>query len=172
MASIINQLGLCSRVPYHFLYYSLSFGGIAFYSYFVSPILNKTLSKEEYGKVQAKVFPCFFGFQIISPLLLAAFSPFKFCPFKAGLLALASIAGCLNLCFLKPKCHALREEESKLAATGKDKKANGEPSEEMQTVSSCFCKCHALSTVVNALSVVSLAVYGLTLARGLSKMKY
>ncbi|KAI5948817.1 hypothetical protein KGF57_005215 [Candida theae] len=172
MSSIINQLGLNTRVPYHFLYYSLSFGGIAFYSYVASPIMNKKLTKEEYGKVQSSVFPCYFGFQTVSPILLAAITPFKFCPFKAALLAIASIAGCLNLFLFKPKCHAFKEGEDNLEATGKDKKVDSTPTEEMQALSKCFSRCHLLSSIVNGLSIISLAVYGLTIARGLSKIKY
>ncbi|KAI5967660.1 hypothetical protein CANMA_002840 [Candida margitis] len=172
MSSIINQLGLNTRVPYHFLFYSLSFGGTAFYSYIVSPVLFKELPRGDFSKVQSKVFPCYFKYQILAPLLLAAVTPFKYCPIAIGTLAIASLSGIVNLFYLEPKCHAIKEERIKLASAGKEKKDNGEPSDEMQALTTSFRRWHGLSMLVNNLSVLSLAVYGLTVAKRLTSIKY
>lgn len=172
MSSIINQLGLNTRVPYHFLFYSLSFGGTAFYSYIVSPVLFKELSRDDFSKVQSKVFPRYFKYQILSPLLIAAITPFKYCPFTVGTLAIASLSGIFNLFYLEPKCHAIKEERIKLTAIGKEKKDNGEPTDEMQALTTSFGRWHGLSMLINNLSVLSLAVYGLTVAKGLTLIKY
>lgn len=170
--SIIQALGLNTRVPYHFLFYSFTFGGTAFYSYVVSPILFKKLSREEFSTVQSKVFPYYFKYQITSPLILALITPFNYCPFTLGALAVSSFAGLINLFFLEPKCHAIKEERTKLIAISKDKKDNGEPSDEMVALNKTFGRWHGLSTLVNIVSLASLAVYGTTLAKGLSKLHY
>ena len=172
MSSIINQLGLNTRVPYHFLFYALSFGGTAFYSYIVSPVLFKELSRDDFSKVQGKVFPRYFKYQILSPLLIAAITPFKYCPFTIGTLAIASLSGIFNLCYLEPKCHAIKEERIKLTAIGKEKKDNGEPTDEMQALTTSFGRWHGLSMLINNLSILSWAVYGLTVAKGLTLIKY
>ncbi|KAG5420959.1 hypothetical protein I9W82_000049 [Candida metapsilosis] len=172
MASIINQLGLNTRVPYHFLLYSLSFGGTAFYSYIVSPILFKKLSRDDFSKVQGLVFPHYFKFQILSPLVIAAITPFQYCPFTLGTLAIASLSGLVNLFYLEPKCRGIKEERIKLTAIGKEKKDNGEPTDEMQALTASFGRWHGLSMLINNLSVLSLTVYGLTVAKGLTLLKY
>ncbi|CAK9436233.1 uncharacterized protein LODBEIA_P07910 [Lodderomyces beijingensis] len=171
MSCIINQLGLNTKVPYHFLFYSLTFGGTAFYSFVVSPLIFKELSREEFSKVQSKVFPCYFKFQIGAPLIVGLLTPLAFCPFSVGTLVASSLGGILNLFVFEPKCSVLKDERNKLTSINKDKKENGEPSDEMAALNKQFGRWHGLSTLVNLVSIASLGVYGLTLARGLSKLK-
>ncbi|KAI5950991.1 hypothetical protein KGF54_004065 [Candida jiufengensis] len=170
--SILTALGLNTKVPYHFLFYSLTFGGSAFYSYIASPLLFKELTREEFSKVQSKVFPTYFKFQILSPLVLALITPFAYCPFTVGTLTLSSLTGLLNLFALEPKCHAIKEERIKLVAIKKDKKENQEPTDEMAALNTQFGRWHGLSTLVNTLSILSLGVYGLTIAKSLTYIKY
>ncbi|KAI5966781.1 uncharacterized protein KGF55_000190 [Candida pseudojiufengensis] len=171
--SLLTALGLNTRVPYHFLFYSLSFGGSAFYSYIVSPLIFKNLTREEFSKVQSKVFPTYFKFQILSPFILGLLTPFAYCPFSVGTLAISSITGMLNLFFFEPKCHAIKEERIKLVAIKKDKKDNGiEPSDAMAALNSQFGRWHGLSTLINTLSIVSLGAYGLFLAKFLTFIRY
>ncbi|RLV93367.1 putative mitochondrial outer membrane protein [Spathaspora sp. JA1] len=168
--SIINQLGLNTRVPYHFLLYSFTFGGTAFYSWVVSPIVFKRLPREEFSNLQSHVFPCYFGVQTFAPAVLALISPLKFCPFTGGLLAASAIGGLINLVGLLPVCKTLKEKKNKLIADKQDKGADGEPSEEFAAVTKKFGCYHGVSMLVNVVSIASLGVYGLALAKGLSKL--
>ncbi|EMG46076.1 hypothetical protein SBY92_001204 [Candida maltosa Xu316] len=167
---MICSLGLNTRVPYHFLFYSLAFGGSAFYSFIVSPLVFKKLPREEFSNLQNKVFPTYFQGQIIAPVILALTQPLAFCPFTLGVLGISSIGGALNYFWLLPVCQKIKEQRNQLVADKADVGADGEPTEEFKTLSKQFGKYHGISTLVNMVSILSLAVYGVGLAKGLTKL--
>lgn len=164
--TMISTLGLNTRIPYHFLLYTLSFGGASFYSFIVSPLVFKKLPREEFSNLQTQVFPTYFQFQTLSPLVLGLISPWKLCPFTIGLLSLSSIAGGLNYLYLLPKCRNIKEERNKLIADKKDK-VDGEFTEEYKKLTKQFGAFHGISTLVNIASIASLGVYGLLIAKKL-----
>ncbi|CAI5757095.1 unnamed protein product [Candida verbasci] len=163
---MINQLGLNTRIPYHFLFYSLAFGGSAFYSFIVSPLVFKKLTREEFSNLQNKVFPTYFQGQILSPIIIGLTTPLKWCPFSLGLLALSTIGGTLNYLWLLPKCQQIKEERNKYLAD----KLGDENSEGYKALSKQFGKYHGISTLINIISIFSLGIYGVTLANGLTKI--
>ncbi|KAI3403758.2 hypothetical protein KGF56_003393, partial [Candida oxycetoniae] len=132
----------------------------------------KKLSLEEFSKVQFNVFPTYFKFQIVSPLILGLLSPYKYCPFTLGALVASSISGLINLVFVEPACHSIKEERIKLTAINKDKKENGELSDEMQALNKKFGRWHGLSLLANLVSIFSLGAYGLASAKALSRLPY
>ncbi|ODV77978.1 uncharacterized protein CANTADRAFT_55334 [Suhomyces tanzawaensis NRRL Y-17324] len=162
---MFSRLGLNTRTPYHFLFYSLAFGGASFYSFIVSPIVFKKLPREEFSNLQSQVFPTYFLGQTISPIILGLTSPLRICPFTGGLLALSSLAGALNYLYLLPVCADLKVQRKKLIADKLDKDANGEASEEFKKLTKQFGAYHGISTLVNIVSILSLGVYGLVLAK-------
>ncbi|EGW32473.1 uncharacterized protein SPAPADRAFT_138963 [Spathaspora passalidarum NRRL Y-27907] len=168
--SIINQLGLNTKVPYHFLLYSFTFGGTAFYSWVVSPIVFKRLPLEEFSNLQNHVFPCYFGVQTFAPIVLGLTTPLKFCPFTGGLLAVSAVGGLINLVGLLPVCRGLKEKKNKLIADKQDKGPDGQPTAEFTALSKKFGAYHGLSMLVNVISILSLGVYGTALAKGLAKL--
>lgn len=152
----IVQLGLNTVRPYHFLLYSLAFGGSAFYSFVVSPLVFKKLPRAEFSNLQKQVFPAYFLGQAVSPLLLALTSPFK-CPLHLGLLVASSLCGALNYFVLLPKCSKIKEDKQKLI----DQKLDDTP--EFAQLSKRFGTLHGISMALNLVSIVSLGVYGLFL---------
>lgn len=157
----ITQLGLNTVRPYHFLLYSLAFGGSTFYSFIVSPLVFKKLPRAEFSNLQAQVFPSYFIGQAISPLILALSSPFR-CPLHLGLLIASSICGALNYFVLLPKCSQIKIEKQKLI----DQKLDD--SSEFKVLSKQFGKYHGISSALNLISIVTLGIYGLLLNRSVS----
>lgn len=162
---MLNRLGLNAKVPFHFLFYSLVFGGSTFYSFIVSPIVFKKLPREEFSNLQTQVFPTYFIGQTVSPLVLALTTPMGYCPVTGTLLALSSISGALNYFWLLPECKTLKEQRTKLIADKLDKDANGEFTEEYKKVSKQFGKYHGISSLFNLVSILTLGVYGVLLAK-------
>lgn len=161
----IMSLGLNTKAPYHFLFYSLSFGGAAFYSFIVSPLVFRELPREEFSNLQTKVFPTYFLGQTAAPLILGLLSPAKVCPFTAGLLALSTVAGGLNYFILLGKCKSIKEQRTKLVADKLDKDSNGEFTPEYQAITKQFGIYHGVSSLLNIVSIASLGVYGLVFAK-------
>jgi hypothetical protein len=152
------RLGLNTTTPYHFLLYSLTFGGSAFYSFVVSPIVFKKLPRKEFSNLQTQVFPTYFIGQTLSPLVLALTSPFK-CPIHLGLLVASSVCGAVNYLYLLPKCSSIKVERQKLEAEKK------EDSDEYRQLTKQFGKWHGISSLVNVISIGTLAVYGVFLSK-------
>lgn len=155
---MIAQLGLNTLRPYHFLLYSVAFGGSTFYSFIVSPLVFKKLSRPEFGRLQQEVFPTYFIGQTLAPLALALSSPFK-CPIHLGLLIASSLCGALNYLVLLPKCSAIKVQKQKLAS---EKLEN---SDEFHALSKQFGKLHGISSLLNLVSIVTLGVYGVFLSK-------
>lgn len=167
---MIARLGLNTAAPFHFLFYSIVFGGSVFHSFIVSPIAFKHLSRPEFSNLQNKVFPTYFLGQALSPLVLGLTTPLKLCPFTIGLLALSSATGALNYFVLLPWCQQIKDQRNKLVSEKLHEVIeNGEvkPSEEMVKLNKQFGKYHGISSLVNILSILSLSAYGVILSKRL-----
>lgn len=141
---------------------------VFFYSFVASPIAFKELERDQFSKLQNKVFPSFFTGQAVTPILLSLTAPIKLCPFTLGLLSLSGLSGAANLLILLPLCKGIKEERNKLIADKKHEVIeNGEvkPSEEFTRLSKKFGAYHGVSTLINMLSIVSLGFYGIVLSR-------
>lgn len=168
---MINKLGLNTTLPYHFLFYSLAFGGSAYYSYIVSPLVFKKLPRQEFSNLQSQVFPTYFIGQTLAPIALALTTPVTTC--KQGIvagLAVSSIAGALNFFILLPICKRIKEQRNELIADKKDKNDQGEITEEFNALNKKFGMYHAISSLLNLISVVSLGLYGCSLTKSMSKL--
>lgn len=163
---MLNVLGLNTRAPYHLFLYSIIFGGSSVYSFIISPVAFKTLPREDFGKLQNKIFPWYFLGQTLSPILLSLTTPLKLCPFTKGLLAIASITGAINYFYLLPKCQGLKDERTKLVKDNLHEK-DGKETEEYIKLSKQFGKFHGISLLVNTLSISVVGVYGMVLSRRL-----
>ncbi|KAK6455518.1 uncharacterized protein RJT20DRAFT_128774 [Scheffersomyces xylosifermentans] len=166
---MLTKLGLNTTVPYHFLFYSVVFGGTSFYSYVVSPIVFKKLPREQFSSLQTTVFPYYFLTQSVAPIVLALTSPLKLCPFTIGLFAASSLGGLVNYLFLLPRTHAIKEKRDKLHAEKADKTESGEHTEEYASLTKQFGAYHGSSLLANLVSVATLGFYGLLLAKRLIK---
>lgn len=164
---MITALGLNTRVPYHFLFYSVVFGGTAFYSFIIAPLTFKKLPREEFSNLQTQVFPSYFLTQVVSPVVLGLTTPLKPCPLSLGVLALSSVAGALNLWWLLPVSRGIKEQRQKLVADKLDKTEAGDDTEELTRLNKLFAKFHGISSLVNLVSITSVAFYGLLLAKKL-----
>ncbi|KAG7660680.1 uncharacterized protein J8A68_005797 [[Candida] subhashii] len=168
---MINRLGLNTGAPYHLLFYSVAFGGSFYYSFIVSPLVFKKLTREEFSHLQNKVFPTYFVGQTLAPIILGLTSPIKTCRKGLGaVLAVSSVAGALNYFVLLPICKGIKEERNQLVEQNKDKDDKGEPTQEFTALSKKFGKYHGISSLLNLISIVSLGLYGAALAKGLSKL--
>lgn len=167
---MISRLGLNTKAPYHFLFYSVVFGGSVFHSFIVSPIAFKHLSRQEFSNLQNKVFPFYFLGQALSPLVLGLSTPLRLCPFTIGLLTLSSVTGAINYFLLLPWCQQIKEQRNKLVSDKLHEVIeNGEvkPSAEMIRLNKQFGKYHGISSLVNVFSILSLGVYGIVLSKRL-----
>lgn len=167
---MIATLGLNTGAPYHLFLYSVALGGSFFHSFVVSPIAFKHLPREQFSNLQNKIFPNYFIGQAVLPVVLALTTPLKLCPFLTGTLALSGVAGALNYFVLLPICRNLKEEREKLVADKLHETIeNGEvkPSDKYIEVSKSFGKYHGISSLLNLVSIGSLAVYGTVLAKRL-----
>ena len=122
--------------------------------------------------MQNKVFPTYFTLQTIAPAILALSQPLAYCPFTLGLLGLSSLGGALNYLWLLPVCKQIKEDRNKLVADKANVGADGEPTEEFKKLNKRFGCYHGISTLVNIISIAALGVYGIGLAKGLSKIKF
>lgn len=144
-----------------------SFGGTTFYSYVASPIAFKVLEKEQFSKLQNRVFPYFFQLQSFSPVILALSSPVTLTTGSLIALTSASVAGLTNLCILLPWTRKVKEERKDVARKYKDDK---EKIEEMDApLRKEFGKSHGLSLLFNLANALSILTYGVYLTKGLLK---
>lgn len=167
---MIARLGLNTKAPYHFLLYSIIFGGSTFHSFILSPIAFKNLSRAEFSNLQNKVFPIYFLGQALSPLLLGLTTPLRLCPFTIGLLAFSSATGMINYFVLLPWCKQIKDQRNKLVSDKLHETIEGgesKPTEEMIRLNKQFGKYHGISSLVNLLSIFSLGVYGVVLSKRL-----
>ena len=139
---MIATLGLNTGAPYHLFLYSIALGGSVFHSFVVSPLAFKHLPRQEFGNLQNKVFPTYFIGQAVVPLVLGLTSPFRLCPFLTGVLAVSGIAGALNYLVLLPICRNIKLNKT-------------------------FGMYHGISSLLNILSIASLAIYGTVMSKRL-----
>lgn len=169
---MIAALGLNTTAPYHLFIYSVALGGSVFHSFVVSPLAFKHLPRQEFGNLQNKVFPGYFIGQSVIPIVLGLTSPFKLCPFLTGILALSGLAGALNYLVLLPVCHNIKEQRDKLVANKlHETLEDGEvkPSDKYVELSKKFGMYHGISSLLNIVSIATLAVYGSILSKRLSR---
>lgn len=137
------------------------------HSYVVSPIAFKHLPMEHFSNLQNKVFPNYFLGQAVIPVVLGLTTPL---PLKVAgpILAASGIAGALNLLWVLPICQEAKEEKRKLEAEKRrEKVVDGKtvPSDEYSNWSRRFGMFHGISSVLNLVSLLSLAIYGVFLGR-------
>lgn len=170
---MLAKLGLNTSAPYHFIFYSVVFGGSIFHSFVVSPIAFKHLKREEFSKLQSEVFPIYFLGQTVAPAVLALSTPLTLCPFTIGLLALSGLAGAFNYLYLTPVCHKIKDERKKLEAEKKHETVvDGQlqNTEEYTKLNKKFGTYHGLSMLTNLVSIVSLGLYGVVLSKRLIRV--
>lgn len=169
---MVANLGLATRAPIHILVFSLTFGGGFFHSFIASPIAFKHLEREQFGKLQNKIFPFFFLGQTLSPLLLSLVSPIALTRLTIGLLSVSAVSGAANYFWLLPLCQRIKEERLKLIADNRHEVVEDgvtHATVEFERVSKQFGKYHGISTLVNMLSIVSLGVYGIVFSKAVTK---
>lgn len=150
----------------HFLVYSVAFGGGVMHSFIVSPLAFKGLPIDQFSALQNKVFPVYFIGQAVTPLLLGLTTPL--CRnFSYPVLALSALAGALNYLWVLPKCVAIKEDRTKLKLDAKHEKTEeGKtvPSDEMAALNKQFGMYHGISSLLNLVSLLTLAAYGSALS--------
>lgn len=152
----------------HLFTFSFLFGGNIFYSYIASPIAFKHLDRENFSKLQNKVFPIFFQIQSLAPALLFLTLPSKSILYtKAPLISLAVCAasGLANLVWLLPWTRKVKEQRKHLA-----QKYSAEDQKHLLEIEDAplrkeFGKSHGLSLLFNLTHCVSLTVYGAYLVK-------
>ncbi|EDO17102.1 hypothetical protein Kpol_1025p22 [Vanderwaltozyma polyspora DSM 70294] len=147
----------------HLLFYSFVFGGTTFYSYAASPVAFKTLERDQFSKLQSKVFPGFFFLQSVSPLILLFTSPIALTKAPIAALTIASISGVTNLSWLLPWTRRIKEERKALAdrLEGKELEAFD------KDLRKEFGKAHGLSLLFNFTNALGLLTYGIYLSKGI-----
>lgn len=147
--------------------YSIAFGGGVMHSFVVSPIAFKHISREEFSNLQNKVFPIYFIGQATVPVLLGLTSPIS-AKCGAPLLALSAIAGALNYFWILPICKEVKEQRNKLVADKLHEEIiDGvtKNSAEFTALSKKFGMYHGISSLFNIVSLATLGVYGVMLAK-------
>ncbi|KAH3688714.1 hypothetical protein WICPIJ_000314 [Wickerhamomyces pijperi] len=144
----------------HLLLYSLSFGGVTYYSYVASPIAFKSLPREQFSALQSHVFPQFFITQAIAPIFIGLTSPFALTTAGLSALAIGAVSGLANSIWLLPKTKALKEERLKYE----------EGSDEYKQLSKEFGKWHGVSLLFNLTWVLSVGGFGVGFAKNIAKI--
>ncbi|CCE65746.1 hypothetical protein TPHA_0M01710 [Tetrapisispora phaffii CBS 4417] len=147
----------------HLLLYSFAFGGATFYSYVASPLMFKTLEKDQFSKMQSKIFPGYFCMQTVTPVILGLTSPVALSKGSITCLLTAVASGLVNFVYLQPKSHKIKEERHALAARleGKELMAFDED------LKKSFGRTHGISLLFNFTNNASMLVYGVYLAKNL-----
>lgn len=122
----------------------------------------KALEREQFSKVQSKVFPRFFLMQSVTPLILLFSAPFQLAKIPVTALVAASISGTTNLFWLLPRNSKIKEERRALAS-----RLEGEELEAFdKDLRRKFRKAHGLSLLFNFSNAASMLVYGVYLTKG------
>lgn len=146
----------------HLLLYSVAFGGGIMHSYIVSPIAFKHLKREEFSRLQNKVFPLYFLCQAVVPAVIGLTSPIAGRS-SYSILGASAVAGLLNYLWVLPVCQQVKEQRAKLVAEKRHEQVvDGEtkPSEEMALLNKKFGMYHGFSSLFNLVSLATLGVYG------------
>ncbi|KAH3679159.1 hypothetical protein WICMUC_001170 [Wickerhamomyces mucosus] len=152
------------RATSHLFLWAVSWGGIGYYSYVASPIAFKSLDRDSFSLLQAKVFPQFFLTQSIAPILLGVTAPYALTTGSLVTLALGSIGGLGNALWLGPKTKDIKAQRKLLESQGETE------SEQYKQLTKDFGKWHGISLLFNLLYVGSLTVYGVILSRNLIRV--
>lgn len=169
---MLANLGLATRAPFHILLFSLTFGGGFFHSFIVSPIAFKHLEREQFGKLQNKIFPFFFLGQTLSPIVLALTSPITLTRVAIGLLSVSAVSGAANYFWLLPLCKKLKEDRVQLIAENRHEIVEDgvtHATAEFERATKQFGKYHGISTLVNMVSIATIGAYGVVLSKGFAK---
>lgn len=160
---------LQTSAPYHLLVYSYIFGTTAFHSFFVGPIAFRALSPQNFSALQERIFPRYFLMQSIGAVILMVlpkpFGPDAWHWSTLGVLLAGSAA---NMLFIGPRTtdiiHRRRAQEELEGKSAKDPTA----SDEMKALNRQFGKWHGISALSNLAVFLSLLIYGVLLADGLT----
>ncbi|CAK7264318.1 hypothetical protein SEPCBS57363_001020 [Sporothrix epigloea] len=172
---------MLSRAPYHVLSYGTLLGTTFFHSFINGFVQFKTLPRPQFGAVQSRLFPIYFGIQSAVPVILAVTypggGPHNDAAGITGLLepgnrlgflvpiATMCVGSLLNLLIVLPattKCMMERYAQER-----KDGKKSYEPaphSQEMLALNRKFGKLHGISTVLNLSTFIMAIVYGVSLS--------
>ncbi|KAF2172561.1 hypothetical protein M409DRAFT_50236 [Zasmidium cellare ATCC 36951] len=173
--------------PYHILVYGSLLGSNLWNTFGAGPLAYKALPRPSFSTLQQAIFPTFFSFHTVLPLVLAFTWPGEKIVSAGGVvrkndgvygllegenrwIALAPIAAMfatslLNLVVLGPATtKVMKERKHQETRDGKRYYDPGPKSPEMQKLNSSFMRLHGVSSLSNLVGLGALLVYGFTLA--------
>lgn len=135
----------------HLYSVALNFGMTAFFTIISSPIMLRELPRPQFGRVQGKLFPWYFGLQSVCSLLVAS-SMHKYSDNKAQkvMAYLSVLCAALQVVIIEPQTN------SALKAFTKIRKEEGEDSEtkEFKKAKGKFYAWHGVSSLTNLATFV------------------
>lgn len=148
----------------HLFSWAFVWGGTGYYSYVASPIAFKTLEREQFSKLQNKVFSHYFLGEAVAPILIGLTAPYALTTGALVTLGAAVVGGAANAFWLLPVTKSLKEQRWALEHEGK-----GPETEEHKAVTKQFGKFHGVSLLFNAVNFVALTTYGFILTKNIIK---
>ncbi|KAG6011395.1 hypothetical protein E4U43_008348 [Claviceps pusilla] len=171
---------LVSAAPYHIISYGALLGTSIFHSFINGPTVFTVVERPVFSKIQAKLFPIYFGMQTAIPVVLALTFPgnalLGVSSGPSGLLETSSrweslapiatmfVTGLINLVVMLPATNnVIKERRGQAKRDGKEYYEEGPHSEEMRALSKKFGKLHGISSLLNLFTVGAAVAYGFTL---------
>ncbi|EME48778.1 hypothetical protein DOTSEDRAFT_67725 [Dothistroma septosporum NZE10] len=176
---------------YHILTFGTLLGSNLFQTFLAGPLAFKALPRPQFSTLQQAIFPPYFGFQTVLPLVLAVTWPGEKIV-EAGGLGARSNAGWIglleqqnrwiglvpiatmfltslaNLLVLGPATtKVMKERKHQETRDGKKYYDSGPKTPEMQRLNSSFAKLHGMSSLANVVGLGAMLVYGMALAEKL-----
>lgn len=157
----------------HVLAYSTCLGTNVFQTFLVGPIAYSTLPRQQFGNLQARLTPSFFGLQAITATICVAASYYSTSGTYNELIAMSGVAAInlLNLAILGPMTTKMMMERHKLERSSGQKYTDPEVSPEMAKITRDFNIMHSISASINLLGLLGLLAHAVHLGHKLDLLE-
>uniref|UniRef100_A0A060T8B3 ARAD1D02222p n=1 Tax=Blastobotrys adeninivorans TaxID=409370 RepID=A0A060T8B3_BLAAD len=146
--------------PYHVLLYSIAYGTTTYQSFFVGLVAFRTLPLEQFSKLQSRIFPRYFPFQLLSAVALLASVPGDLVPLVWGTLGLCAATSLVNTAYLGPASAKLSVQRLEQAASEGKSHKDPTASDKLKKMNKRFGMMHGISVLINLAYWGALTVYG------------
>lgn len=153
----------------HVLSYGTLLGTTLFQTFIVGPVQFTTIPRQQFGNIQAKLTPIYFGIQVVTAAA-CYFTVSDTTGTYNELLALGvtALGSLINLLLVGPKTTSIMQRRHKMERLTNTKYDDVEVSDEMRKVNRQFNVMHSVGATINVVSVVALLAHGIHLGHKLN----
>lgn len=154
---------LQTLTPYHFLLYSIVYGATTYQSFYVGLVAFRTLPLEYFSKLQSRIFPRYFPFQLLAAVALLGSVPGELVPLVWGTLGVSAATALINTAYLGPASSKLSVQRLEQAASEGKSPKDPSASDKLKKMNKRFGMMHGISVLLNLGYWGALTVYGVHL---------